>query len=79
MRAGLQRLLPQFIDDIASGKISRVQGLDLLAKYGIGANGTVTIVSPDVIARLERQAMLIASRPEWRSTDLLLALRDIWT
>lgn len=79
MREGLKRLLPELIDDIASGKVSRIQGLDLLAKYGIGANGTVTIVSPDVIARLERQAMLIASRPEWRSQDLLLALRDVWT
>lgn len=78
MRKGLNDLLPGFIDDIASGKVSKAQGIDILAKYGIGATGTVTIVSPDVLQRLERQAMLIASRPEWDSRDLLVALREIW-
>jgi hypothetical protein len=78
MRQGLIDLLPGFIDDIATGKVSKAQGLDILAKYGIGATGTVTIVSPDVLQRLERQAMLIASRPEWDSRDLLHALREVW-
>lgn len=78
MRKGLQDLLPGFIDDIRSGKLSKAQGIDILAKYGIGATGTVTIVSPDVLQRLERQAMLIASRPEWDSRDLLVSLREIW-
>lgn len=79
MRAGLERLLPQLIEDIASGKLSRLQGADLLAKYGIGATGTVTIVSPDVLQRLERQVQLIASRPTWDAGDLLAELREVWT
>ena len=78
MRAGLEDLLPGFIDELKSGKINKAQGIDLLARYGIGATGTVTIVSPDVLQRLERQAMLIASRPTWDSRDLLAALRDVW-
>jgi hypothetical protein len=78
MRKGLEDLLPGFIDDIANGRLSKAQGIDILAKYGIGATGTVTVVSPDVLQRLERQAMLIASRPEWDSRDLLVALREIW-
>jgi hypothetical protein len=79
MRQGLAKVLPNLIDQIASGKISTLQGADFLAKYGIGATGTVTIVSPDVIGRLERQATLIASRSEWLTVDLLAELRDIWT
>lgn len=78
MRTGLNDLLPGFIDDIRNGKVSKAQGIDILAKYGIGATGTVTIVSPDVLQRLERQALLIASRPEWDSRDLLVSLREIW-
>lgn len=79
MREGLDKILPSLIDEIASGKVSKLAGLDFLAKYGIGATGTVTIVSPDVIARLEKQANAIASRPQWDTVDLLSVLRDIWT
>lgn len=79
MRKGLEKELPGLLEDIAKGKISKVQGLDFLAKYGIGATGTVTIVSPDVIARLERQAAAIAARPQWDTVELLALLRDIWT
>lgn len=78
MREGLEALLPSFIADLQSGKINKAQGIDLLARYGIGATGTVTIVSPDVLNRLERQALLIASRPQWDSRDLLQELRDVW-
>lgn len=79
MRAGLQSLLPK-LSELADGTPDqRLRLADFLAKYGIGTTGTMTIVSPDVVSRLERQAMLIASRPEWSSRDLLLALRDIWT
>ncbi len=78
MREGLEGLLPKFIADLQSGKVNLAQGIDLLARYGIGATGTVTIVSPDVLQRLERQAMLIASRPNWDSRELLQELRDVW-
>lgn len=72
-------MLPELIERIASGKVSMLQGADFLAKYGIGSTGTVTIVSPDVISRLEKQATLIASRPTWDTIELLAMLRDVWS
>lgn len=79
MREGLIDLIPQLFEDVQNGKTNKLQFADFLAKYGIGTTGTVTIVSPDVVSRLERQATLIASRASWDSAELLLAMRDVWT
>lgn len=79
MREGLEDLLPTLFDDMQAGRINKMQFVDFLAKYGIGSTGSVTIVSPDVIARLEKQAALIATRESWDSRELLLSLRDVWT
>lgn len=78
MREGLRTMLPSLFAGVKSGKINKLQFADFLAKYSIGATGTVTHISPDVINRLERQAMLVASRPSWDSAELLQAMRDIW-
>ena len=78
MRQGLETVLPSLFDDVKAGKISKLQFADFLAKYSIGSTGTVTHVSADVISRLEKQAMLIASRPTWNSAELLQIMRDIW-
>lgn len=78
MRDGLDTVLTELFADVKAGKVNRLQFADFLAKYGIGATGTVTHISPDVVSRLERQAMLVASRPQWDSRELLLQMRDIW-
>lgn len=78
MRKGLQDMLPGMIARYKSGGINELQFADFLAKYSIGATGTVTHISPDVVSRLERQAMLVASRPSWESRELLLLMRDVW-
>lgn len=78
MREGLSKMLPSLFAGVKSGKINKLQFADFLAKYSIGVTGTITHISPDVISRLEKQAMLIASRPTWDSADLLQAMRDIW-
>lgn len=79
MRKGFAEALPGLLDDLKSGKVSKIAAMDLLGKYGIGTTGSVTIVSPDVISRLERQATAIASRPQWDTVELLALLRDVWT
>ena len=78
MRRGLQGLLPRLFQSVKSGKINELQFADFLAKYSIGVTGTVTHISPDVVSRLEKQALLIASRPQWETRELLVLLRDIW-
>jgi len=79
MQSHLETVLPQLVEDAQAGRLNRLQFADFLAKYGLGTNSTLQIVSPDVIARLEHQVSLIASRDEWSSQELLEALRDIWS
>lgn len=78
MQSHLETMLPQLVQDAAEGKLNRLAFSDFLAKYGLGTNTTLQIVSPDVIARLERQVSLIASRDQWDSAELLSELRDVW-
>lgn len=78
MQSHLEVMMPQLVSDATEGRVNRLQFADFLAKYGLGTNSTLQIVSPDVIARLERQVSLIASRDEWSSEELLAELRDVW-
>jgi hypothetical protein len=48
------------------GKVSaspkdRISAIDLAAKYGLGTKDEISIVSADVVARLERQAARFVS------------------
>lgn len=78
MQSHLEVMMPQLVSDATEGRLNRLQFADFLAKYGLGTNSTLQIVSPDVIARLERQVSLIASRDEWTSEELLAELREVW-
>lgn len=57
----------------------RVKALDLAAKYGLGAKEEVTLVSPDVRARVEATVALILTRTEWSSETLLAELDKVWS
>lgn len=56
----------------------RLRALDLMAKYGLGTKDEVTVVSPDVRARVERTVQLIGQQPTWDSAALLDRLDAIW-
>lgn len=57
----------------------RIKALDLAAKYGLGTKDEVTLISPDVRARVEATVALIATRPTWNSPDLLTELDRVWS
>lgn len=57
----------------------RIKALDLAAKYGLGTKDEVTLISPDVRARVEAQVALIATRTTWSTADLFSELDKIWS
>jgi hypothetical protein len=57
----------------------RLKAIDLAGKYGLGTQDTVTLVSPEVTDRLERQVQIIGSRETWTRAELLDALQSVWT
>lgn len=57
----------------------RVRAFDAFAKYGIGTKDEVTVISPDVRARVERTVQLIAQQETWSSEELLRRLDPIWS
>lgn len=69
---------------IADGKFKaypsdRLRAVELAAKYSIGEKSELTLVSPEIVARLEHQAQIIASQPNWDSETLLAKLtEDVW-
>ena len=56
----------------------RIRALDLAAKYGLGTKDEVTLVSPDVRARLEATVGLVASQTQWNTDELLARLDAVW-
>lgn len=56
----------------------RIKAIDTIGKYGPGAKTEINVVSPDVIARLNTQVDIIASRPVWDSGELLDRLSEVW-
>jgi hypothetical protein len=57
----------------------RLKALDLAGKYGLGVKEEITVTSPDVVTRLQRQVSVILSRETWSAADLLTALDEVWT
>ena len=57
----------------------RIRALDLAAKYGLGTKDEVTLISPDVRARVEATVQLITTRPSWDSESLLAELDKVWS
>lgn len=57
----------------------RIKALDLAAKYGLGTKEEITLVSPDVRARVESTVALISTRPTWDAVDLLAELDKVWS
>lgn len=59
----------------------RIKAASELGKYGLGERmeQVHTMISPDIRARIERMASLILSRDVWPRTELVEALRPIWS
>lgn len=57
----------------------RLRAADLLGKYGGLAQDIVTVVSPDVQARVRATVEVVMSRERWESSELLDALERVWT
>lgn len=49
-----------------------------LAKYGLGEKTELTVVSPEIKAKVQVQVDIIASRPVWDSGELLDRLSEVW-
>jgi hypothetical protein len=52
--------------------------LKSLRRERFGDKHSLTITSPDVVARLEKQVAVITSKEEWKSEELLDALDAVW-
>lgn len=59
-----------------SGERTRV--VEVLARFGIGTKDELNLISPEVRTRVQETVALIASRADWKSTELLEALDVIW-
>lgn len=57
----------------------RLRAMDLLAKYSLGEKTELTLVSPEITTRLERQVEIINSRVHWTPSELLDALDPVWS
>lgn len=79
MRGNLADILPGLLARYTAGELDHIRFADFLAKYGLGTKDELSVVSPDVVARVERQVQLIASRPTWGSEELLALLSEVWT
>lgn len=79
MRGTLAEILPGLLAKYTAGEIDHVRFADFLAKYGLGTKDELSVVSPDVVKRLEQQVTVIMGRETWTRDDLLAALSPIWT
>ncbi|MEX1187518.1 MAG: hypothetical protein WEA80_13105 [Gemmatimonadaceae bacterium] len=52
-----------------------------LGRFGVGerTEEVHTLVSPDIRGRLQRQAEVMFSRPNWPTAELVEALWPIWS
>lgn len=84
---GIRKLLQLQALTIGKGKKRRVLEPELdhflkaaehAAKHGLKPE-ILTLVSPDVQNRLQRQIILLTSKPTWDTQELLAALEPIWT
>ena len=83
LRGSLAHRLP-VLRAIADGKgvnvrpTDQIAALNLMARYGIGTESQLTVVSPDVQGRLQATLQLVVSRPTWDSGELMDALEAVW-
>lgn len=79
MRGTLSEILPGLLEKYTKGEIDHVRFADFLAKYGLGTKDELSVVSPDVVKRLEQQVTVIMGRETWTRDDLLAQLSEVWT
>jgi hypothetical protein len=72
----------EYMKDLAeSVKLSvdhRLKANEQALKYGLGTKNELSVVSPEVIERLQKQVVLIAGRETWGAAELLEALDAVW-
>jgi hypothetical protein len=51
---------------------------NFLAKYGLGEKNELTVISPEIQAKLQTQVSIIAGRQSWDSQELLDQLSEVW-
>jgi hypothetical protein len=71
-------VVEEIADDPEASAADRIRAVDLLARYGLGADATVS--TEDVRERLKASVELItAMLPAGLSRDVVLRLREVWT
>jgi hypothetical protein len=58
----------------------RIKAIDTIGKYGPGQKieNVMTVVSPEVVGRLNQTLRVIASRDTWNANDLINRLEEVW-
>jgi hypothetical protein len=51
---------------------------NFLAKYGLGEKNELTVISPEIKAKIQTQVDIIGSRQSWDSQELLNQLSEVW-
>ena len=69
----------EFADRVRASVDQRLKANEQALKYGMGTKDELSVVHPDVVARLDRQVQLIAARPVWNREELLAQLSEVWT
>jgi len=73
----LSEALDQFKGNLPTHDV-RLRAVESAHKIAHGERVELTVVHPDVIAKLQQQVELIASQPEWQSSALLSGLGLVW-
>lgn len=64
---------------VSASPRDRLSAIDLAAKYGLGTKDEISMVSPDVVARLERQAQRFIAELEPGALEVVRRIvDDVW-
>lgn len=69
----------ELLKGIAASTDQRLKANEQALKYGLGTKDELSVVSPDVVRRLEQQVTVISGRETWTRDDLLAALGPVWS
>jgi hypothetical protein len=73
-----QSVLNDLLTKYQAGTIDQLGFANFLAKYGLGEKNELTVISPEIKAKIQTQVDIIGSRQSWDSQELLNQLSEVW-
>jgi hypothetical protein len=61
-----------------AGELDDLDVGNFLAKYGLGEKNELTVISPEIKAKIQTQVDIIGSKASWDSQELLNQLSEVW-